>query len=524
MPTITICAGKANLVPGLLGDAKRSVRDYIAGLKSLEARILTIDGGVCNMDDVIRSIRSSAQIQEAKVEALGAQEESVGEFVDDIVRIDGEVANIINRGKENFYEEHPYLMPDCEKTNWKRFKDGCKKAWVCCKKAWMWCKKAWPWCREFWNELCIAYLSARVLIDAVVFVISTWPYSGMVLLLAGLVISCKGSVSDRSLPPPYEYDGASPQSMADCLGIRYQDYVRTMDYQYGLDERIARLYLKLYLQVANDLDMRGKTEREVACEFNRVIASLCKNYGGEHLTFRLTTGNYRSVDAHKMLMDRYGFSEADVIDFTIALNVQHGFACEEVEEHFGFSRENGTLFRGEGRPTPDKYVSREEEWGVRVLKDLVHEAVQYVKFNDNLDFVDMVSGSTDRIISYSGDIISTSYNDADFMSDIDPNNVQKRLEEGKDNFLKVQQDYNKAVMDGIINPKSEFTSNNGGIDEIRNKINYDIKSALSAYLGREVIGEIGEKEKRVDKCKQYVDAFIDFLKNQPGGGVVNGGK
>lgn len=102
------------------------------------------------------------------------------------------------------------------------------------------------------------------------------------------------------------------------------------------------------------------------------------------------------------------------------------------------------------------------------MKDFVHEALQYVEFNDNLVIVDFANGSTDRMISYSGDIISTRYDDQDFLSDIDPNNIQYKFENS--NFLKVQQEYNKAVMDGRIDPKSEFISNNGGIDQIRNNI------------------------------------------------------
>lgn len=491
MPTITLSAGKVNQMLGLLSSTKKSVQDYVASLKSLEARILTIDGGACNVEDLIRSIRSSTQVQEAKAEALGALEESVDEFVADVVRIDCAVADIINRGKEDFYEEHPYLRPDCEKNGWERFKDGCKKVW--------------EWCREHWEELLAAIKSAINIIAVVTMFIIAGPGLGM-LLLAGL--TCLEGVCGLFRSPPYVYDESSPQSMADCLGICYQDYVKTMEYQYGLDERIARLYLELYLRVANDRAMRGKTEREVACEFNRVIASLCKDYGGDHLTFRLTTGNYGSVDAYRMLMDRYGFTEDDAIDFTLALNVQHGFSCEEVEAHFGFSRENGTLFRGEDPPTTGWFNDRAEASGAKVVKDLVHEAVQYVEFNDELDFVDIVSGSTDRMISYSGDIISKSYGDADFTSDIDPCNVQKRLKEGSGNFLKVQQDYNKAVMDGMIKPKAEFISNNGGIDEIRNKVNYDVKSFLGAVLAKDYLGGT---EERINAYKWQVNEFIDFL-------------
>lgn len=121
------------------------------------------------------------------------------------------------------------------------------------------------------------------------------------------------------------------------------------------------------------------------------------------------------------------------------------------------------------------------------MKDFVHEALRYVEFNDNLDIVNFANGSTDRMISYSGDIISTRYDDQDFLSDIDPNNIQYKFENS--NFLKVQQEYNKAVMDGRIDPKSEFISNNGGIDQIRNTINYDVKSTLGAYIDGELVGE-----------------------------------
>ena len=169
--------------------------------------------------------------------------------------------------------------------------------------------------------------------------------------------------------------------------------------------------------------------------------------------------------------------------------MQHGSNYENIELHFGFSREEGNLFNWENPPTVEEFKRRANELGSEVMKDFVHEALQYVEFNDNLDIVDFANGSTDRMISYSGDIISTRYDDQDFLSDIDPNNIQYKFENSNSNFLKVQQEYNKAVMDGIIDPKSEFVLNNGGIDQIRNNINYDVKSTLGAYIDGEFVGE-----------------------------------
>lgn len=169
--------------------------------------------------------------------------------------------------------------------------------------------------------------------------------------------------------------------------------------------------------------------------------------------------------------------------------MQHGSNYENIELHFGFSREEGNLFNWENPPTVEEFKRRANELGSEVMKDFVHEALQYVEFNDNLVIVDFANGSTDRMISYSEDIISTRYDDQDFLSDIDPNNIQYKFENSNSNFLKVQQEYNKAVMDGRIDPKSESISYNGGIDQIRNNINYDVKSTLGAYIDGELVGE-----------------------------------
>ena len=472
MATITLYAGKVNQMSSLINDAKKAVKEYKSDLKSLKSKVLKIDSSICNVDDVISSIKSSTQTQEDKIDALDKLKKDVNEFISDVVRIDGDAADAINQSKNDFYEKYEYLKPDCEKS-WleEKIDNACE------------------WCKECWKELLIGLSTLIALIAVVAVIVSTWPYSGLVLLLFGITISCTGSVYNGSLPPPYTYDETFPQSMSDCLGVNYSDYIKTMQYQYGFDEQIAQLYLKLYLQVANDPSMRGKSEREIACEFNRIIASLCINYDGDAKKWRLTTGNYKSVDAYEMLINKYGFTEADAIDFAIALNVQHGSNYENIELHFGFSREEGNLFNVENPPTVEEFKRRANELGSEVMKDFVHEALQYVEFNDNLDIVDFANGSTDRMISYSGDIISTRYDDQDFLSDIDPNNIQYNFEKSNSNFLKVQQEYNKAVMDGTINPKSEFILNNGGIDQIRNNINYDVKSTLGAYIDGELVGE-----------------------------------
>lgn len=136
MSTITLYASKINQMPSLINDAKKSVREYKSDLKSLKTKVLTIDNSVCNVDDVIDSIKSSTQTQGDKIDAIDKLKKDVNEFVSDVVRIDGDAADAINKSKDDFYDEYYYLKPECEKSGWEKFKDGCKKVGEWCKEHW----------------------------------------------------------------------------------------------------------------------------------------------------------------------------------------------------------------------------------------------------------------------------------------------------------------------------------------------------------------------------------------------------
>ena len=135
-------------------------------LKSLKTKVLTIDNSVCNVDDVIDSIKSSTQTQGDKIDALDKLKKDVNEFVSDVVRIDGDAADAINKSKDDFYDEYYYLKPECEKSGWEKFKDGCKKIG--------------EWCKEHWKELVIGAIC--IVIGAVLTVLSGGTF------LAGLAV------------------------------------------------------------------------------------------------------------------------------------------------------------------------------------------------------------------------------------------------------------------------------------------------------------------------------------------------
>lgn len=59
-----------------------------AGLKSLKSKVLSIDESICDVDDVISSIKSSTQTQEDKIKSLESLKENINEYISDVVTID----------------------------------------------------------------------------------------------------------------------------------------------------------------------------------------------------------------------------------------------------------------------------------------------------------------------------------------------------------------------------------------------------------------------------------------------------
>ena len=116
MATIALYAGKMNQMSSLIGEVRKSVDDYSSELFSLKSKTLNIRKGVCDLDDVIGIIQASTEIQEKKIESLENFSQKTEEFTGEVVRIDEEVAAVINQNKEDFYNKYNYLKPNAEKN------------------------------------------------------------------------------------------------------------------------------------------------------------------------------------------------------------------------------------------------------------------------------------------------------------------------------------------------------------------------------------------------------------------------
>ena len=116
MATIALYAGKMNQMSSLIGEVRKSVDDYSSELFSLKSKTLNIRKSVCDLDDVSGMIQASTEIQEKKIESLENFSQKTEEFTGEVVRIDEEVAAVINQNKEDFYNKYNYLKPDAEKN------------------------------------------------------------------------------------------------------------------------------------------------------------------------------------------------------------------------------------------------------------------------------------------------------------------------------------------------------------------------------------------------------------------------
>lgn len=146
-------------MPGLIKDVKTSVNQLKSELTSLQNKANKVDAAVCDLSDVISSIRASTQIQEDRVAELENFQTNNEDFIKDAVRIDDSAAETVNQEKKNFYEKYSYLKPDCEKTFLEKVCDGLKDLG--------------EWCKEHWKEILKTIVIVVGAVLAIVAVIGT---------------------------------------------------------------------------------------------------------------------------------------------------------------------------------------------------------------------------------------------------------------------------------------------------------------------------------------------------------------
>lgn len=165
MATITLYAHKISQMSGMLREAKQTVNNYKAELLALQRKTSLVQRSVCDLDDVSGAIQSSTRIQEQKADSLEVFDRNSEQFIEDTIRTDRNVADTIKKRKENFYDKYYYLKPECEKSRWEKFKDGCKKVG--------------EWCKEHWKAIVTV-----VIVVAAIAILVFFPAAAPFLVLA----------------------------------------------------------------------------------------------------------------------------------------------------------------------------------------------------------------------------------------------------------------------------------------------------------------------------------------------------
>lgn len=169
MATIELYASKVNSMPSLIKDVKSSVSSLKSEILNMKTKTMWVDSSICDLDEVVNTVVAATKVQEDKVAALEVFEKNSEQFIEDTARIDADVAELVDQRKDDFYDKYYYLKPECEKSGWEKFCDGCKKVG--------------EWCKENWKT--IVKIVVAVVIIVALGVASVFTCGTLAVILAG---------------------------------------------------------------------------------------------------------------------------------------------------------------------------------------------------------------------------------------------------------------------------------------------------------------------------------------------------
>ena len=173
---------------GFISDAE----SVISSFKAVSSKVHDLNGGVGSLQGAVDNLSSRIQLEEEKKEAAITVQKKSNDFLDLAIRVDKQVASLVNKNKDEFYKTNPWLKPavTVDDTPW--YEDAWN--WLCgkgeqiaegIKNAWEWtkdtAKKAWDGLVEFYNE-------HKKIIDTVLIVV------GAIAAIAAVVASGGGAL------------------------------------------------------------------------------------------------------------------------------------------------------------------------------------------------------------------------------------------------------------------------------------------------------------------------------------------
>lgn len=184
------------------------VDSVISSFKAVTGAAYDLSGGVGSLQGAVDDISGRIQQETQKKEAAETVRNKSNEFLDLAIRVDKQVASLVNQNKEEFYQTNPWLRPVTEVDDTPWYEDAWN--WLCgvaetvaegVKDAWEWvkdtAKKAWDGLVAFYNEhkkIIDTILIVVGAIGAIVAVVATGG-AALVPLLGALGVSASAAAA-----------------------------------------------------------------------------------------------------------------------------------------------------------------------------------------------------------------------------------------------------------------------------------------------------------------------------------------
>lgn len=182
---------------GFISDAE----DVISSFKAVTARTYDLSGGIGTLQDAVEEINARIRREEDRFQAAQDVRQKSNDFLELAIRVDRQVAELVELNQEEFYQVNPWLrLPEQEDSPW--YEDAWN--WLCATgeavqegaealKDWAadTLKNAWDGLVEFYNENKKIIDTVLIVVGAIAAIVAVVATGGLALapLLGALGIS-----------------------------------------------------------------------------------------------------------------------------------------------------------------------------------------------------------------------------------------------------------------------------------------------------------------------------------------------
>lgn len=148
-------------------------------------------------------------------------------------------------------------------------------------------------------------------------------------------------------------------------------------------------------------------------------------------------------------------------------------------------------------------------WEANFSRDFAHEQVQLAAFTQSAPLYHLINivaaGRLNDYISYSWDLLSGRYSDADFNSDLDAINIYYIMQKTGKSYIEVAPYYNYLVLNDRINRVQEFKKTLSSNENIADAMLY------TRYDNLDFVGGYIASDHTAEEIEQYKKDFFNYL-------------